>query len=240
MEENNKQNEEKINAEEIKKEVTDTVKEVKESVKNTDIKKEVNATKGFITNLFKNPINEISNVAKSSKNQFLKIAIIILGIWLASVLIGEIIDILQSYSYVSALYSTFGTFLKNSVNNVLSVVKAVITPLISLAVLCGIIYLMAKDNKKPFVNIVTSVIIAKIPVVIATIIGLLNVFGNQVYKLVTPFTSFCSILSTVLVYFTIKALYDEKDDNTFFKKFVIIMGIFYIAKFIISFFGISI
>lgn len=235
MEEN--QNNEKINAEEIKKEAASTAQEVKEAVKNTDIKKDVNATKGFISNFLKNPVQEIETVANSSKNQFLKIAIVVLVIWLVATFIGEVIDIFQSYSYVSSLYTSFGTFLKNSVNNVLSVIKAVITPLLSLVVLSGIVYLMEKDKKKPFIQVATSMIIAKIPVVLASVVSLLEIFGNQVYKITSPFSVFCSVISTVLLYFTMKALYGEKEDNNFIKKFAIIMGIFYIVRFVISFFG---
>lgn len=237
MEEN--QNNEKINTEDIKKEAVDTAKEVKEAVKNTDIKKDVNATKGFISNLFKNPIQEIETVANSPKNQFLKIAIVILVIWLVAAFIGAVIDVFQSYSVVSSLYTNFGTFLRNSVNNVFSVVKAVITPFLSLVVLTGIVYLMAKDKKKTFIQVATSIVIAKIPVVLATVVGLLGNF-SQVYKITSPFSAFCSVISTVLVYFTIKSLYGEKEDNSFMKKFAIIMGIFYIARFVISFFGIYI
>jgi len=239
MEENN-QNNEKVTTEEIKKEAADTAKEVKETLKNTDIKKDVNATKGFISNMFKNPIHEIDTVAKSPKNQFLKIAIIVLVIWLVATFIGEVIDIFQSYSYVSSMYMNFGTFFKNSVNNIFSVIKAVIAPVLSLMILSGIIYLMGKDKKKPFIQITSSIMIAKIPVVLASVVALLDVFGSQVYKIVSPFTSFCSIISTVLVYFTIKSLYDETDDNSFIKTYAIIMGIFYIVKFVISFFGIYI
>lgn len=234
MEEN--QNNEKMNTEEIKKEAASAAKEVKEAVKNTDIKKDVNATKGFISNLFKNPIHEIETAANSSKNQFLKIAIIVLVIWLVASFIGAVIDVFQSYSVVSSLYTSFGIFLKNSVNNVFSVVKAVITPLLSLVVLTGIVYLIAKDKKKPFIQVTASIVIAKIPVVLASVIGLLGNFG-QVYKITGPFSSFCSVISTVLLYFTIRALYGEKEDNTFIKKFAIIIGIFYIVRFIISFFG---
>lgn len=238
MEEN--QNNEKTNTEEIKKEAANTAKEVKEAVKNVDIKKDVNATKGFISNFFKNPIQQIESVANSSKNQFLKIAIVVLVIWLVATFIGKVIDIFQSYSYVSSLYTSFGTFFKNSVNNVFAVIKAVITPLLSLVILSGIVYMMAKDKKKPFIHVATSIIISKVPIVLATVVSLLEVFGNQVYKITSPFSTFCSIISTVLLYFTIKALYGEKEDNTFIKKFAIIIGIFYIVRFVISFFGIYI
>lgn len=238
MEEN--PNNEKTNTEEIKMEAESAAKEVKEAVKNADIKKDVTATKGFISNFFKNPIQEIESVANSSKNQFLKIAIIVLVIWLVATFIGKVIDIFQSYSYVSNMYINFGTFLKTSVNNIFSVIKAVITPLLSLIVLSGIIYMMAKDKEKPFIQVATSIVIAKIPVVLATVVSLLEIFGNQVYKITSPFSSFCSMISTVLLYFTIKALYRENEDNNFIKKFAIIIGIFYIVRFIISFFGIYI
>lgn len=240
MEENQNSNNEKINTEEIKKEAVNTAKEVKDAVKNTDIKKDVNATKGFISNFFKNPTHEIETVVNSSKNEFLKIAIIVLAIWLVAEFLDAVIGVFQSYSLVSSLYTNFGTFLKNSVNNVFSVVKSVITPFLSLVVLSGIVYIMAKDKKKPFIQVATSIVIAKIPVVLATVVGLLEVFGSQVYKITSPFSSFCSVISTVLLYFTIRSLYDQKEDNSFIKKFAIIMGIFYIARFIISFFGIYI
>ena len=54
MEENNNQN---ANTEEVKKETTDKAK-------------------GFVSNLFKNPIDQIEKIATSPKNQFLKVAII--------------------------------------------------------------------------------------------------------------------------------------------------------------------
>lgn len=240
MDENDVQNNEQVNAEELKKEAQETVKEVKEAVKNTNIKKEVNAVTEFIKNFFKNPIREIDNVSNSSKNQFLKLAIIILVIWLVAEFIGAVINVFQSYSLVSSLYNSFGTFLKTSVNNIFSVIKIVITPFISLALLCGIIYVVTKNSKKPFMNVVYSVAVAKIPVVLATVVGLLDIFGSQVYKILNPFTSLCSILSTVLVYFAIKSLSNEKDNNVAIKKFAIVMGIFYIIKFVVSFFGIYI
>ena len=238
MEENQNQNNEKINTEEIKKEAVNTAQEVKEAVKNTDVKKDVNVAKGFISNFFKNPLQEIETVASSSKNQFLKIAIIVLVIWLIASFIGAVIDVFDSYTLFSGI--SVGTFLKISVNNIFSVVKAVITPFISLVILSGIVYIMAKDKKKPFIQIATSVVIAKIPVIIATIASLLEVFSSQVYKITGPFSAFCNIISTVLLYFTVKSLYGQKEDNSFIKTFAIIMGIFYIARFVISFFGLYI
>lgn len=238
MEEQNQK--ETVNtAEELKKEAVDTAKEVKEAVKNTDIKQDVNKTKGFLSNLFKNPIKEIETVANSSKNEFLKIAIIILVVWLVAIFINSIIGVFHSYSLVSSMYTNFGTFFRTSVKNVSSVIKSVITPIVSLAVLSGIVYIMQKENKKSFVQTLSAIIIAKIPVVTASVVALL---GNidQFYKLTSQFSGFCSILSTVLVYFTVKALYGQKEDNTFIKKYALIMGIFYIVRFVLTFLGLYI
>lgn len=238
MEEQNQK--ETVNtAEELKKEAVDTAKEVKEAVKNTDIKQDVNKTKGFLSNLFKNPIKEIETVANSSKNEFLKIAIIVLVVWLVAIFINSIIGVFHSYSLVSSIYTNFGTFFRTSVKNVSSVIKSVITPIVSFVVLSGIVYIMQKENKKSFVQTLSAIIIAKIPVVVASVVALL---GNidQFYKLTSQFSGFCNIISTILVYFTLKALYGQKEDNTFIKKYALIMGIFYIVRFVLTFLGLYI
>ena len=238
MEEQNQK--ETVNtAEELKKEAVDTAKEVKEAVKNTDIKQDVNKTKGFLSNLFKNPIKEVETVANSSKNEFLKIAIIVLVVWLVAIFINSIIGVFHSYSLVSSIYTNFGTFFRTSVKNVSSVIKSVITPIVSLVVLSGIVYIMQKENKKSFVQTLSAIIIAKIPVVVASFVALLGNI-NQFYKLTSQFSGFCSIISTILVYFTLKALYGQKEDNTFIKKYALIMGIFYIVRFVLTFLGLYI
>ena len=237
---NQNQNETVNTADKLKKEAVDTAKEVKEAVNNTDIKQDVNKTNGFLSGLFKNPIKEIETVANSSKNEFLKIAMIIFVVWLVAIFINSVIDVFQSYSLVSNMYTNFGTFFRTSVRNVSSVIKSVITPIISLAVLSGIVYIMQKgNNKKSFIQTLSAIIIAKIPVVAAIIVGLLGNI-NQFYKLTNQFSGFCNIISTILVYFTVKALYGQTDDNSFIKKFAIIIGIFYIARFILTFLGLYI
>jgi len=49
-----------------------------------------------------------------------------------------------------------------------------------------------------------------------------------------------SLLSTVLVFFRIKNLFEEEDNNKAIKNFAVVMEIFYIAKFILSFLGLYI
>jgi len=250
MEDNNKNNEKEktkevtkeqvSTAETVKKEAATAVKQVKSTIKNTDLKKDANEAKGFFISLFKNPIKEVEKVCQSSKNKFLKIAIIVLIVWLVSTLIRSIIDVINTYSHMSTYYFTFENFFKNSVSNIWIIVRQLITPIISLAVLSVIVFLLQKEEKKPFINVVTAIIIAKIPVALSSVILLLNEFGIYVYKLTGPFSSFCSAISTVLLYFTVKSLYKEKEDQSFFKRFALILALYYVAKFIVSFFGISI
>ena len=49
--EENENKESAVNKEEIKEETVKTAKEVKETIKNVDIKKDANATTGFITEM---------------------------------------------------------------------------------------------------------------------------------------------------------------------------------------------
>lgn len=238
MEENN-QNQQQTNTEDIKSQTTEQTN-TNSNLNKEQMKQSANEAKNLFIGFFKNPILQIEKIAHSQKNQFLMFAIILVIVWLVATLLGEVISILKSYSLMSAYYSSFALFLRNSVSNVFSVIKAVVAPVLSLVVLTLTVYLINKGEKKSFMNVATSVVIAKMPVIVASIISLLGALYTPAYKLTSPFSGFCGVLSTVLMYFTIKSLYSENDDNSVMKKFVIIMGIFYIAKFMISFLGISI
>lgn len=224
-----------INTEEVKKEAKSTFSQVKSTIRNTNFKKDANEAKGFFIKFFKNPLQEIDTVAHSKKNEFLKIAIIILVIWLISALLGSIIDIVQAYTRMSSYYSDFGNFFKNSVSNIFDILTSVAAPLLSLVVLTLTIYFLQKSEKKSFVNIASTVLVAKIPVVIGSVFSLL-----EVSKVTSPFSSFCNVISSVLLYFAVKYLFDQKDDKTSIIKFAIVMAIYYVAGIIISLFGISI
>ena len=63
-------------AEEVKKETIETAKKFKETVQNVDIKEDTKRTKGFIIELFKNPINKLEEMSKES-TKYLNTTIII-------------------------------------------------------------------------------------------------------------------------------------------------------------------
>ena len=65
MEENENK---KIDTEELKNETVNTVKEVKETIKNVDVKKDAVETKGFIKEMFTNPLEKIKNIVDYISN----------------------------------------------------------------------------------------------------------------------------------------------------------------------------
>ena len=48
-----------VDTEDLKNETKDTVNQVKETIKNVDLKKDAEATKGFVKEMFLNPIEAV-------------------------------------------------------------------------------------------------------------------------------------------------------------------------------------
>ena len=241
MEENN---ENKNNTEEVKEEaknesktvsetISETVSEVKEATKNTNSKESVAMAKNFLKNIFTKPYSEMKEIAANHK-PFLVIAIIILAVWVVAGLIDGIISVANMYSLGS--YYTLEGFMRNSVSSVFTIISSILIPVIIVALLSGIIYIFMKDKKKNFLAVVIAVVVAKLPVVVASIISLLSSVGSEVAKITSAFSGFCGVLSTVLLYFAIKALYKEEDDDKVTIKFIITMAIYYGVALVLSFF----
>lgn len=247
MEENQNKEEEQLNVEkensnfkitsdELKKETTQTIQDVKDTIKNTDIKKDTKAAKGFFINFIKNPIEELRKVANDSKNAFLKTAIIIFIIWLVTILFADIFSMLKVYFF--GYLGSFSYFFKHLFSNFLNILKDVLSPIVSIGAIACLIYGFKKNKNKSFLAIVSTVLVAKIPVVISEIVSLLTLINSGISKITSVFSGFCSVLSTVLLYFAIKNLSDEQENNSYFWKFALIIGIFYVIKFVFSYLGI--
>ena len=63
----------KVSTKEIKQEATQTVNEVKSTIKNVDIKKDSLETKGFVTEMFKRPLEKLNEIATKKDKNFLRI-----------------------------------------------------------------------------------------------------------------------------------------------------------------------
>lgn len=222
MEENN-QEKFKVDTENLKNETVETAKKVKESMKGTNIKEETKATKGFIMDMIKNPIEKIKEVANDNSAKFFKTALFLVIIWTIIVFIET--------GYDTISYWGFSRIFKN----ILAVLKDILAPAIGILVY-SIIALILNKEKKPLTTVISTVTITKLPVIAAELVSLLTIFST----ITTPFAKICSALSVVLRYFGFKYLFADEEDKTFIKKFVILELVYAVAYIIIRLLGIYI
>ncbi|MBQ2836349.1 MAG: hypothetical protein IJE68_05910 [Clostridia bacterium] len=229
MEENENKQEPSLNTEELKNATVDTVKQVKESMKNVNVKEEAEATKGFVMEMFKNPLEKIKEIANDSENKYFKTSIILLIVWVAATLIS-VID-LGIFDYFTWTY--FRTLL-------LAYIKAVFAPILMIVAMSVILFLMNKKSKKSLTTLISTLTATRIPIIFANVIGLLTIISSNIVKITSKISSLASLISTVLMYFAIRELYGEEDEKQAFKNFVIIEAIYLLVSLVISYLGIYI
>ena len=190
-----------------------------------DFKDGTQNCKNFFSSFFSNPIKTLKNISQSKHNLFFNTSIIILLFWVLIM-------------FFNALIGT--TYSSNGLYIFLTAVRDLTIPIISVGFMALIIYCIDpnKDEKCNLTNTITSVIVCKIPVIIASFISLINLVSNKAYYITNPITYFCISLSILLTYFAIKYLYKECEDFKSFKRFMLVYGIFYGVYLILSFLGI--
>jgi len=224
MDEQNKENKEKtVDKDEIIKETTETINEVKDQVKDSfkkdELKNSAKETTNFIVGMFKNPLGELKNISEDKSNKNFKYAIILAVVWiLAEVILGM-------------FYSSFSW---NVIKYLLPLIKIAVAPILSILILSLTIFILNKKKDKSLVTIMSVVTAAKLPIVIASVLSLLKLISRDVKTVTTPFELLCGVISTVLVYFGAKYLLGEKDDKSYIKQFAIIEGIYYIAYIVVG------
>ena len=239
MEENNQNNQSNVNAENIKKEAKETVNQVKDSFKNIDMKQETEKAKNYFSRFLKQPIKVIGEIAHDKSNAFFKTAIVILVIWIVASLLNSVESVLSSlFTYGISGYSISYIF-KTIFSSFFSIIKSILTTIISIAVLSGIIYIMNNKNKKSFLTNAITIIAAFAPKAVAEVISLLTIIPGA-YRITSPVNGLLGIIATVFAFFAIKELNDEKEDDSAIKKFIIVEAIYYVVKFVLSFFTIYI
>lgn len=224
------ENEEKISidTENLKNETVETAKKVKETMKDTDIKEETKKTKGFLIEMFKNPLEKIKQVANDKENSFLKTAIILVITWIVVVFIDS--------TYSTIYYWGFSRVFKN----ILDVLKDILAPVLGILVYSVIILVLNKKNKKSLTTVISTITITKIPVILAELISLLTIICSNILTITIPFASICSVISIVLGYFGFKYLFEEDEDKVFIKNYALIQIIYYVAYIVIKLLGIYI
>ena len=226
MEENEVKQEPSVNTEELKNETVDTVNQVKENMRNVNVKEEAQAAKGFVIEMVKNPLGKIKEIANDSTNKHFKTAIVLVIVWAIASLLGVI-------SFKNFTWSYLGRTL-------LSYVKTIVAPVLGVIVSSVIIFLMNKKSKKSLVTVLTTVVATKLPIIAAEIVSLLTIISYSAVTITNRIYSLCSVISTVFLYFAIRDLYGEEDEKVVLKNFVIIEAIYLVVSLVISYLGIYI
>ncbi len=226
MEENNSENKQEkqevvVDKEELKNETVNTVNQVKDTIKNVNIKNDAKETTGFVKSLFTNPFETFEKIVKDNSNKYFKYALILIIVWMVARFVSSAV----SYSALARI---------SSWKNFTSILRTVAFPLISVVVLGLVTFLLNQKEKKSLVSILTLVITAKIPTIIASVVSLLTLISYKVSDITSAFSSFCSVISTVLTYFALKALFKEEGNSKFLKTFIAIEGIYYVIYAVLS------
>lgn len=213
---------------EAKQETVNTFNEAKEKMKNIDFKAEAETGKGLLKKLFKNPLEAIKEISQDSENNFFKTAILLVAIWAIIVFAKQLIY------YITSKYTKF------SGSNILTLVKVTIAPICRILALTLSVYIVNRKSKRSFITIITAMTVAKIPVIISSLLGFLTYISYKVTSITNPIGSLLSVISTVLVYFAVKFLSNEENDSDALKSFIKVEAIYYIIYFVLSFLEINI
>ncbi len=224
VEENTNDSRKKVQSE-LKKQTMDTFNAAKEQMKNINFKEEASAGKNLIVRLFKEPLEVIKETVKDENNRFLKTSILFVAVWLIVILIDRILF------YNSLKYTDF---------NFLATLKGMLSPILQIAAMTLLIYFLNKKKDKSITNIITPVVISKIPLIFSAVIFLLSYISDSMSYIISPISKILSVVSIILGYFVIKYVTDSDEDNDSFMMYIKVIGLYYAVYFILSFMGIYI
>lgn len=217
-------NEFNVDTEQLKNETSATVNQTKEALKNLDVKKEVEETQGFLKDFLKDPVTHVKRAA--DKPELFGMAIFLNLILIVASLIPVIANILR--------WTHHG---RNFIQQFWHIVSSAISPTVSIIIFAVLIMAFNKKNEKSLTSLITAVTIARIPSIIAAVITILTILSSEMFRITTRISSFASVLSIILLFFATKRIFDEQDESKFFISFAKIYGIYFIARFILSFIG---
>lgn len=210
-----------VNSEEIKSETKSTVNDVKETMKNVNIKDDAKSTTNFVTSMFKKPLETLRKLAGDEKNKSLKHTLLLVLCWLIVILIKTLASSHWAWSLIG--------------HNLLSVIKDLLAPVCGLFAISVILYFMQNDEKKSLTTIFTTITMATTPVILVEILSILTLFSRNFYSIITPLRLFASAITIVYIYFASKLLIGNEENSKFINRYTIAQGIYFIVYFVLSF-----
>ena len=193
-----------IDTDDIKNETVDTYNQVKDTLKNVDIKKDAEEAKSFVTEVFTDPFAAIKDAASEKKNVFNK-AIIMIVLWVAIGFIAQFISNIHYHFDVGELF------------------HSLLNPVWYVIVISGIVYIFNKDNKKPMTTIISTIVTASVPRMFDSVVALLNSVVSRIDVVTNPVSYTLRVVTIILTYFAFKELLGVKENEGFLRKFIIMV-----------------
>lgn len=198
-----------VDTEQLKNETKDTVNQVKDTIKNANFKEGAAQTKGFIAEMFANPVSAVKKVATGEENVLFK-AIVIMILFIAASFVGELIYVIKLGSY------------RGFMGNITSLVVSLIHPILFILVPALVVLIMNKEHKKPLITVITTLVVAAVPNVINEVIYIVDTLVSGISIVTAPFTTMFAAVAMILTYFGMKDLFEAEENESFIKKYAII------------------
>lgn len=198
-----------VDTEQLKNETKDTVNQVKDTIKNTDFKEGAVQTKGFIAEMFANPISAVKRVANEEENVLPK-AIVIMILFIIASFAGELIYVIK-YGSLHGIGSS-----------IFSLVISIINPLIFILVPAIVVLVLNRENKKSLITVISTLVVASVPNMINEFIYAIENLVSGISIIGSPIATMFSAVGIILTYFGIKDLFGVEENESFIKKYAII------------------
>lgn len=103
---------------------------------NANVKKQAKEATGFFKAFFKDPLGKIAEITKKPSNKYLKIAAIILVVWLVIIFMHNVFSTAEIYLF--SKYGSFPSFLEHFFSKFLDIIKELIAPICSIAIISAL------------------------------------------------------------------------------------------------------
>lgn len=205
------ENEEKfsVDTENLKEETKETVNQVKESIKNVNFKNDAEETKGFLKEMLSNPFEAVRKIACEEENVLNKVVMIML-VFIAASFAYSLISVIKYGKYSGVL------------DNILSLVAGVLDPVFFVLAPSIMVLILNKDNKKSLTTIISTIVIASVPVVVNYLIDIIELLISGISIVTGPISTGLSAVALVLTYFGMKDLFAIEEHKDFIKKYAVI------------------
>ena len=197
-----------VDTEQLKNETKDTVNQVKDTIKNTNFKESAAQTKGFLVDMFSQPISTVKKVANGEENVLSK-SVIIMVIYIIASFITDLIYVIRYGEY------------RGVGNNILSLIYSVLYPIACVLVPATLVLVFNKINKKPLITVLSTLVVATVPNAIIQIIRIVENIIPGIVIVSSPIITMFSAIGIILGYYGMRTIFEEGNE-TFIKKYALI------------------